>query len=99
MEAADGRAVEGGYRAAVGCEHAADLMVAALGDEESGGAGGRDGQRGWAAGFGFAAEDEGTRGEDGGEVLGEIVIDGDFVRLGGFVARGSPAVDEGAVVA
>jgi hypothetical protein len=52
-----------------------------------------------AAGFGFAAEDEGTRGEDGGEVLGEIVIDGDFVRLGGFVAWGSPAVDEGAVVA
>lgn len=74
-------------------------MVAAFGDEEGGGAGGRDGQRGGAAGFRLAAEDEGARGEAGGEVRGEIVIDRDVVRLGGFVAWGGPAVDEGAVVA
>lgn len=71
--------------ASVGGEHAADLMIAAFGDEEGGGAGGRDGQRGRAAGFGFAAEDERACGEDGGEVRREIVIDRDLVRLGCFV--------------
>lgn len=97
-ECADAGAVEPDNGEVVCGEHAADLMVAAFEEPDGGGAGAGEGEGGWAAGFGFAVEEERAGGEDFDEALGDVGVDGDLVGFGGFVAWRGPAVDVSAVV-
>ena len=97
-EGTDAGAVEPDNGEVVGGEHAADLVVAPLEEPDGGGAGAGEGEGGWAAGFGFAVEEERAGGEDIVEAGGDVSVDGDLVGFGGFVAWGGPAVDVGAIV-
>lgn len=95
-EVAESDAVEGEDGGAGGGEHAADLVVFALGENEVGGAGGGriKVELGGGAGGVFSVEDERAGGEKGDEVGGESAVGGGAVELGDFVFGRGVFVDE-----
>ena len=97
-EVAEGGAVEGEDFAALAGEHAADLVVASLGEDEFGGGWIQDTELGGEAGGFLAGEEEGAAGEEFSESGGHGAVEGGAVELGDFVFWRREAVDESALV-
>lgn len=99
-EVAELHAVEGENGGARGGEHAADLVVFALSENQFGGAGGvgEECELGGGAGGVFSVEDQGAGGKEGDEVGREIAVGGGAVELGDFVFRRGVFVDEPGLV-
>jgi hypothetical protein len=86
--------VEGENGGAGGGEHAADLVIAALGEGEAGFAGGEEFEGGGGAGLVLAFEEERAAGEELYRVFRYVAVEGGVVGLGDFVLGRGEAVDE-----
>jgi len=95
-EVAEADAVEREHGRARRGEHAADLVVFALGENQVGGARGVGEEREFGGGAGgvFSVEDERAGGEEGDEVGREIAVGGGAVEFGDFVLGRGVFVDE-----
>jgi hypothetical protein len=95
-EVAEADAVEGEDGGSGDGEHAADLVVFALRENQVGGAGGGriKTEIGGGAGGVFSVEDQGAGGEEWDEVGGEVAVGGGAIELGDFVLRRGVLVDQ-----
>lgn len=91
-------AMEGLNVVALASEHATDLMVAAFGEGEGGGAWAVDFEVGGEARFGFAAEHEVAAGEGFDQSWIEVFVDCDLVGFCEIGFGGGVAVDEWTLV-